>query len=250
MTEPPTGHGVTASPLRRVTEAHRVQSSAGTGAQGLADRATPPFSVVLGTDYAGKSAALKELAGRAGGVRIVSADEELLDPGHSLIARLRRGLVGDVMPALHHDYSADFMLTMLQTAVLHLRDSIMRSPAGAPVLVDSYYYKMLAKCRLTGLDEHPLFDWWRSFPRPQQVIFLEVSAETAWRRCGEGRDLNPLEHYGQHGDRASFESFQADLNEALREEVRSLPVSFIGEQDQVSTVAQQIQEVLGVHELV
>ncbi|MFE0419506.1 hypothetical protein [Streptomyces tendae] len=233
MIAPPTPLGTTAHPP------HPAAPS---------DRPTPPFSVVLGADYAGKSSALAELARLVPDVRIVSADEELLDPGHSLITRLRRGLVGDVMPALHRDYSADFMLTMLQAAVLHLRDSIARGPAHTPVLVDSYYYKILAKCRLTGLDQHPLFDWWRSFPQPQQVIFLEVSAETAWRRCGEGRDLNPLEHYGTRPDRASFARFQADLHRVMWEEVRTLPVSFIGEQDRVSAVAREVREVLTAHE--
>lgn len=250
MTAPPTPRGVTVSPPREATEAARVRPSAGPAPAGVTAGVTPPFCVLLGSDYAGKSSALTELARVAPEVRIISADEELLGPGHSLIGRLRRGLVGDVMPALHRDYSADFMLTMLQTAVLHLRDSITRSPAGAPVLVDSYYYKMLAKCRLTGQDGHPLFDWWRSFPQPEQVIFLEVSAETAWRRCGAGRDLNPLEHYGPRADYASFARFQGDLNAAMREEVRSLPVSFISEGDRVSTVAQEIREALGAHELV
>ena len=255
MTAPPTAHGARVNPPREAIEAFRVGPASGAGpAAGGATAATaprtPPFCVLLGSDYAGKSSVLRELSRIAPHIRIISADEELLGPGHSLIGRLRRGLVDDVMPALHRDYSTDFMLTMLQTAVLHLRDSIARSPADAPVLVDSYYYKMLAKCRLTGQDGHPLFDWWRSFPQPEQVIFLEVSARTAWRRCGAGRDLNPLEHYGPRADYASFARFQGDLNAAMREEVHALPVSSIAEGAQVSTVAQQIREALVVHELI
>lgn len=248
MTAPPTPQGTATGSLSGSLSG----SSSGPLADPLsgppAHPAMPPFTVLLGTDYAGKSTALAELARLAPEVRIVSADEELLGPGHSLITRLRRGLVGDVMPALHRDYSPDFMLTMLQTAVLHLRDSIARSAGHTPVLVDSYYYKILAKCRLNGLDRHPLFDWWRSFPQPQQVIFLGVSPETAWLRCGEGRDLNPLEYYGTRPDRVSFTRFQADLHRAIRQEIGSLPVSFIGEQDRVSSVARGIREVLAAHE--
>ncbi|WP_405887176.1 hypothetical protein OG762_46150 [Streptomyces sp. NBC_01136] len=206
--------------------------------------ATPPFFVLLGPDYAGKSSVLAELADRETAWRIVSADDEFLEPGHSLIARLRRDLVGDVLRGLHRDYSPDFMVTVLQTAVLHLRDSIERSAGKAPVLVDSYYYKILAKCRLTGIDEHPMFDWWRTFPQPRRVIFLDVSAETAWRRCGSGSQANPLEYYGDQPQQAFFASFQSDLRKVMREEVRHLPVTVIKERDRVTRTAQEIREVI------
>ncbi|HZF89902.1 hypothetical protein [Streptomyces sp.] len=206
-------------------------------------QATPPFVVLLGPDYAGKSSALAELADGASAWPIVSLDDAFLEPGHSLIGRLRRSLVGDVMPALHRDYSPDFMVTLLQTAALHLRDSIERSPR-APVLVDSYYYKLLAKCRLSGVDDHPMFDWWRSFPRPHRVIFLEVSAATAWRRSRQGAEVNPLEYYGDRPERASFEKYQSDLSKVMWEEIRDLPVTVIEEQDHASLTAQKIREVM------
>ncbi|MFL4493557.1 hypothetical protein ACJ6WD_20260 [Streptomyces sp. VTCC 41912] len=210
-----------------------------------APRSAPPFVVLLGTDYAGKSSALTELAERAPSWHMVSLDDAFLAPGHSLIGRLRRNLVADVLPDLHDGYSLDFMVTLLQTATVHLRDSIERSPHGAPVLVDSYYYKILAKCRLAGVDSHPLFDWWRSFPQPRQVVFLEVSTASAWERSGEGAEANPLEHYGDRPDRASFEKYQSDLREALLDEVRHLPVTVVEEPDEVSRTVQLLGEVMG-----
>ncbi|MGW0882845.1 hypothetical protein [Streptomyces sp. NPDC002671] len=215
----------------------------GLGAGAL--RATPPFVVLLGTDYAGKSSALTELADRAPSWHVVSLDDEFLEPGHSLIGRLRRNLVADVLPDLHHGYSLDFMVSLLQTATVHLRDSIERSPGGAPVLVDSYYYKILAKCRLAGVDSHPVFDWWRTFPQPRRVIFLEVSTAQAWKRCGEGAGTNSLEYYGQQPDQPSFEKFQSDLREAMWEEVRHLPVTVVEEQEHVSRTVQILGEVMG-----
>ncbi|WP_225834564.1 hypothetical protein [Streptomyces sp. NK08204] len=210
-----------------------------------APRPTPPFVVLLGTDYAGKSSALTEVAERAPSWHVVSLDDEFLEPGHSLIGRLRRNLVADVLPDLHHGYSLDFMVSLLQTATVHLRDSIERSPGGAPVLVDSYYYKILAKCRLAGVDRHPLFDWWRGFPQPRRVVFLEVSAAEAWTRCGEGARTNPLEYYGEQPDQVSFEKFQCDLREAMWEEVRHLPVTVVEEQEHVSRTVQILGEVMG-----
>lgn len=206
---------------------------------------TPPFVVLLGTDYAGKSSALMEIADRALGWHVVSIDDELLDPGHSLIGRLRRSLVADVLPDLHHGYSLDFMVSLLQTATVHLRDSIERSPDGIPVLVDSYYYKILAKCRLAGVESHPAFDWWRTFPQPRRVVFLELSPASAWKRCGEGARTNSLEYYGDRPDQVSFEKFQSDLREAMWEEVQHLPVTVVQEQEDVSRTVEILREVMG-----
>lgn len=214
------------------------------GSEPGGSRSAPAFCVVLGPDYAGKSSALTELARREPDWPIVSADDAFLTPGHSLISRLRRELVGEVVPALHRDYSADFMMTLLTTAVLHLRDSVLRSTDGRPVVVDSYFYKILAKCRLSGVDEHPLYDWWRTFPRPRRVVYLEVSPETAWHRCGAGRALNPLEYYGEKKDRMAFESFQSDLHKTLLDEIGPLPVTTLAEagHGQASRTAQDIRE--------
>ncbi|AZS76230.1 hypothetical protein DDE74_02810 [Streptomyces lydicus] len=222
------------------------------GTQGRGGSPTAPaFCVVLGPDYAGKSSALSELSRREPDWRIFSVDDAFLTPGHSLISRLRRELVGEVVPVLHRDYSVDFMMTLMQTAVLHLRDSIMRSTGGTPIVVDSYFYKILAKCRLSGVDEHPLYDWWRSFPPPRRVIYLDVAPETAWHRCGTGRDLNPLEYYGERPGWLSFESFQSDLHKTLTEEIGPLPVTTVAEAEhgQASRIAQDIREVV-THEYV
>lgn len=206
---------------------------------------TSPFVVLLGTDYAGKSSALTELSGGDSAWHIVSLDDDFLEPSHSLIGRLRRNLVTDVLPGLHDGYSLDFMVSLLQTATVHLRDTIERSSTDAPILVDSYYYKILAKCRLAGVESHPVFDWWRTFPQPDRVIFLEVSPSTAWNRCGEGAATNSLEHYGKRPDQASFERFQSDLREAMWHEVQHLPVTFVEEQEHISRTVQILREVMG-----
>ncbi|MEU6537144.1 hypothetical protein [Streptomyces sp. NPDC047000] len=202
------------------------------------------FHVLLGTDYAGKSSVLGELARLAPRWRIVSADDGFLGPRHTLIGRLRRALVGDVVPGMEDAYSRDFLIATFQTAVLHLRDEILRGAPGTPVVVDSYFYKILAKCRLVAASEHPLYDWWRTFPAPRRVFELEVDPATAWERCGAGRDLNPLEHYGTGADRLSFESFQRDLRKTMREETRALPVTTIGEGSPAAAVAREIQEAI------
>lgn len=187
---------------------------------------------------------MSQLAASPSGWELASTDHAFVADEHALISRLRRDVVKDVLPSLGRDYSPDFMVSVLQTAVVHLRDRIRLSTSGRPILVDSYYYKILAKCRLSGVADNPMFAWWRSFPQPRRVVYLEVAPQTAWQRSGQGEAANRLEHYGERPDRASFEAFQADLRKLLLEEVNHLPVTVIEEQSSVDRTAQALREVL------
>ncbi|OAR27265.1 hypothetical protein A8W25_03120 [Streptomyces sp. ERV7] len=204
----------------------------------------PLFSVLLGGDYAGKSSAMARLAGGPEPVRVVSVDDHFLAERHSLIGRLRRDVVKDVA-APDGAYSPDFMASMLQTAVVHLRDQLLTAAAaadGQPLLVDSYYYKILAKCRLAGVSENPMYDWWRSFPQPRHVVYLKVAPQEAWRRSRRGTRLNSLEHYGERPNRTSFERYQNDLEKLMWDEIRSLPVTVVEQQGSPERTADAVRE--------
>ncbi|MFD7665020.1 hypothetical protein [Streptomyces sp. NPDC059788] len=204
----------------------------------------PLFDVLLGPDHAGKSSVVHALAEADPSRCLVSADGALLAPEHSLIRRLRRDLFTDVTTALGTAYSLDFMATVMQTAVVHLRDQVLRAPRGRPVLVDSYYYKILAKCRLAGLDDSPLYAWWRSFPQPRSVVYLDVSPRTAWLRSGEGAEANDWEYYGDRAGPEAFESYQSDLHRALLQEIAHLPVNVVHEQDGVAQTVGAVRKAL------
>jgi thymidylate kinase len=111
--------------------------------------------------------------------------------------------------------------------------------------MDSYYYKILAKCRLAGLDEHPLYAWWRSFPQPRSLVYLDVTPETAWHRAEQGARLNPLEHAGPRPTWFGFESYQKNLGKLLTEEVGRLPVTVVGECATADTAAAAVREAIG-----
>jgi thymidylate kinase len=128
---------------------------------------------------------------------------------------------------------------MLQVAIVYMRDRALRCHASF-VLVDSYYYKILAKCMLFGLVSEPIFALWRSFPQPRHVIYLDVDPATAWRRSGEGARLNAFEHYGGQGGREPFERFQADLRTLILREIRGLPVSALTARDDVDATAKVV----------
>ncbi|WP_245790481.1 ATP-binding protein [Streptomyces monashensis] len=204
----------------------------------------PPFCVLVGPDHAGKSTVLARLERTSPAWRFLSVDDDRLSPEHALISRLRRAAVTEV--AAHPDaWSPEFFTTLVQTAVVHLRDELLRGAgSGRPAVIDSYYYKFLAKCRLAGAPDSPLFAWWRTFPRPQRVIYLDVPPETTWRRSGEGAGLNPLEHYGPRPEWDGFRRYQRDLAKLIRDEIQDLPVTVIEDGGRAEHTATAVREVL------
>jgi thymidylate kinase len=185
------------------------------------------FSVLLGPDYAGKSSVMARLSDALPGWRTLSTDAGLVAREHELIARLRRDVLTDVLPGIGSRYSVEFLAHLLGTAVVHLRDQLERADQRTPVLMDSYYYKILAKCRLAGLAEHPLYARWRSFRQPSMIIYLDVPPETAWRRSGAGARLNPLEFFGSRPEWFAFDSYQKNLRKLMLEEIGHRPVTVI-----------------------
>ncbi|WP_329214536.1 hypothetical protein OG352_04445 [Streptomyces sp. NBC_01485] len=202
------------------------------------------FSVLLGPDGAGKSSVMGRLAEALPEWRMVSTDSAFVAPEHALVTRLRRDLHDHLLPGLGTAYSVDFLASVLQTAVVHVRDQVCGGDPRVPVLVDSYYYKILAKCRLAGVRDSRLYSWWREFPQPSQVVFLDVSPESAWRRRGDGTQLNVLEHDGADGDWPGFERYQKNLRKLLLEETRDLPVTMVQEQPDADRTAEAVREVL------
>ncbi|MFJ6513902.1 hypothetical protein ACIQMO_19275 [Streptomyces sp. NPDC091406] len=206
-----------------------------------------PFCVLLGPDYAGKSSAMSALRGLSPPWRLLSVDDAFLAPEHALLRRLRRDVVKEV--AVHDTtWSPEFLTAMVHTAIVHLHDRLVGDAPETPAVVDSYYYKFLAKCLLAGAPERPLPAWWRSLPRPRRVIYLEVSPENAWERARAGTALNRLEHYGGQATWEGFRRYQSDLAKVMRDEIQDLPVTVIKEPDSPVRAAAEIREVLE-HEL-
>ncbi|NDK23994.1 hypothetical protein FSY75_05795 [Streptomyces sp. TR1341] len=203
-----------------------------------------PFYVLLGPDGAGKSSVMEHIAGRLPDWRALSTDDGLVGPEHTLVTQLRHHVVKDLLPKLGTDYSPEFLAGMLQTAVVYLRDQIERHDPAVPLLVDSYYYKILAKCRLAGVQANPMYTWWRSFPQPRAVVYIDVSPETAWRRSDHGARLNPLEYFGERPEWLGFESYQKALGKLMLEEIRDLPVTVVDEQPDLARAADAVVEVL------
>ncbi len=204
------------------------------------------YWTLLGPDFAGKSTVLDRLR-RHHGWHVVSYDDQYLKD-HPFIRGLRRRWVVDGYPQAGGRYSAELLLAALHPIVLHLRDQIaLAEHADRPVVVDSYYYKLLAKCRLLGLEHRPTFDVWRALPGPRGVVYLDVPPPEAWRRSGDGARLNLFEHHGDRPTEAGFLRLQAQLRPALLAEIGDVPMTAV---DGTAELAEVVTEVRAAVETV
>lgn len=198
------------------------------------------FWVLIGPDYCGKSTVLSELANREGRVLPVSYDRALLTEEYGPLA----GLPEMLGRAAGRQTSPEFVMALLNVAVAYFHDRIHHAPPGRTLLLDSYYYKILAKCRLLGLPTEPWRTHWEALPRPTGVVFLDVPHHTAWLRSGSGAQLNRMEHYGHTPDRPAFDRFQQDLRTALHELTGPLTVEEIVPGQTVTGTADHILRVM------
>ena len=151
-----------------------------------------PFWVLLGPDFAGKSTTLARLRDEHGW-QVVSHDDIFVGD-HPLVAKLRGSWVNDGLVWTGKRYTAELVLSVLHSVILYQRDEIARRTGPAPIIVDSYYYKVLVACSLLGVTHEPTFAYWRSFPQPQGVLYVDVPPEVTWERTELGRQVSAFEH--------------------------------------------------------
>ncbi len=228
-----------------MTRYGRPDAPAGRNAPtGWGDPTGPDFWTLLGPDFAGKSTLLGRLHD-VHGWHVVSYDDRYLD-GYPLIRELRKNWVDDAFAWTGRRYSAELVLSVLHPIVLHLRDELARAAARDRVIVDSYYYKLLAKCRLLGVDHPPLFDYWRSFGQPRGVLYLDLPPEDAWLRSGRGSALNAFEHHGTPTGHTGFVRLQSELRTAMLAEVERLPLTVIDATRPPESVLAEVLASLGM----
>jgi len=200
------------------------------------------FRVLLGGDYAGKSEAMRRLP--AGAWRTVSYDDPyILD--FSVVRGSRRKMFFEAFSDIGPRYSTELAFSLLPPVVWHLRDQALREARSGPTVVDSYYYKLLAKGLVSGIADPGTVAVWRSFPRPDGVVFLDVDPEVAWGRVGRVADLNPIEYHGPQPGRDAFLRYQRDLRAAMLAELRGLDVLTVDANRPPGQVAADVHAALG-----
>jgi thymidylate kinase len=186
----------------------------------------PPFWTLVGPDFAGKSTVLRRLKEEYGW-HVISHDAPHLAE-HPLIDQLVRTWVESAFSFSGGKYTPELVVSLVHPVMLHLRDEVERWRGKAPVIMDSYYYKMLAKNRLLGVEDRAIFDAWRAFPQPHRALYLDIPPELAWLRTGEdGAELNIFEYYEADTKKAGFLRLQAELRKVLLDELDDVPITFI-----------------------
>jgi thymidylate kinase len=183
------------------------------------------FWTLLGPDYSGKSTALARLRDEHGW-RVVSHDDRFLD-NYPLVAKLRAMWVDDALRHAGTRYTDELVLSVMHSVILHQRDELRRQTGPGPVIIDSYFYKVLAACSLLGLRHEPTFAYWRAFAPPRGVVYLDIPPEVAWQRAGRGAEVTSFEHYGDQVTLSGFTRLQRDLRTHMFTEVRDLPVTVV-----------------------
>lgn len=202
-----------------------------------------PFWTLLGPDLAGKSTLLARLKDEHGW-QVVSHDDRFLGD-HPLVARLRGCWTDEALVWVGKRYTAELVLAVMHAVILHQRDELARQSGPGPVIIDSYFYKVLAACSLLGVTHGPTFDYWRSFPRPEGVVYLDVPPEVTWERSGQGERVTAFEHYGPAVTRDGFVRMQADLRVRMLAEVKGLPLTVVDGTTTPDVVLAKIRSTVG-----
>ena len=202
-----------------------------------------PFWTLLGPDFAGKSSVLARLQDEHG-AQVVSHDDRFVED-YPLVATLRNCWVDDALVWTGKRYTAELVLSVMHPVILHQRDELARQSGPGPVIIDSYYYKVLSACSLLGVWHEPTFDYWRSFPQPEGVVYLDVPAEVTWERTGRGAEASAFEYYGDAVSREGFVRLQADMRARMLAEVRDLPLTIIDGTDPPDSVLAKILSAVG-----
>ena len=202
------------------------------------------FWTLLGPDFAGKSSALARLEDEHG-FQVVSHDDRFVGD-YPLVATLRGCWVDEALVWSGKRYTPELVVAVMHAVILHQRDELARQTGDGPVIIDSFYYKVLAACELLGVTHEPTFDYWRSFPQPEGVVYLDVPPEDTWERSGRGVRVTAFEHYGQEVTREGFLRMQTDLRARMLAEVNDLPLTVVDGTADPDAVLAKIVSAVGV----
>ncbi|MEZ4287590.1 MAG: hypothetical protein R3A47_05495 [Polyangiales bacterium] len=117
---------------------------------------------------------------------------------------------------------SDFFKACANVAASAMHEMISEGRCRRPVVVDAYYYKLLAKLRYLDISDRTTFDRWRSLPQPEKVIELKIDAREVLHRVRlrhdrEGRDLDGLERFAKN-DEFDFIASQNAIASLMLEE--------------------------------
>lgn len=177
--------------------------------------------VIEGIDGSGKST-VSRLLSRVSGAAHLTNRSRCAEPAFAAAAMDR--LAAQIWPTTDTDY--DHLLPArywlhLQAAWYELLSALVVVPAldKSDVVVDGWFYKLVAKLRLRGFDGPTLDEMFAGTVTPTTVVLLAPEPAAVWSR---GRDFRLTEMGLHHPDEypelgeASFVDYQGRISDQLR----------------------------------
>lgn len=93
--------------------------------------------------------------------------------------------------------------------------------AGKTVIVDSYWYKFVAKMRVLDMAAPFLYEVCASLPAPDQILYLDTPLETARTRKTE------MNFFDCNGRLENFVPFQGTLRTVMQGFVAHIPITLL-----------------------
>lgn len=190
-----------------------LEAEAGRTARALIACNRPPMIVLTAGDGAGKSTLLARLRPLMQGVDFLSIDPTFLYPLEAAshmdwaLATHPRNVIWRCAPMVR---GAFFVTTFSVLAEHYIRPALGRRP----IVVDSYWYRYLAKERLQNPAGADMFhDFARRLPVPDLIVELSCDYGIAFRRKDS---VSPLETREGDDAAAAFAGFQRDVAEIVR----------------------------------
>lgn len=171
------------------------------------------FIVLIGIDGSGKSTLLRALADA--GVHTTSwHDLRSHDVPAMLAPNAPTEIKARLTPLSRSMFIGGHLVAQYEYLVRPALD------LGQDVVLDSYYFKLLAKERLLGFAQPALESLCLELPQPDALILIDTPPELSWsRKAGE---LSSYEHFGAP-TRSNYLAFQEGIDAALRDAAHTLP---------------------------
>lgn len=171
------------------------------------------FIVLVGIDGSGKSTLLERLA--EAGVRTSSwNDLRSHDVPAMLAPDAPTAIKARLTPLARSMFIGGHLVAQYEYLV---RPALEQ---GDDVLLDSYYFKLLAKERLLGFVQPALEELCRQLPQPDGLILIDTPPELSWSR--KAGTLSVYEHFGTPTE-TNYLAFQRGIETSLRKAGRAFP---------------------------
>lgn len=196
------------------------------------------FLSVVGIDGSGKSTLLRRVAQTHRSIRLLHWQE------FEAVTRIQEqlGAPAATAPEVLHLLGPHSRAGLL-SYIASLEYELVIEPtvaAGSSVIVDSYWYKFVAKMLVAGAAAPTLLPACQALPPPDGVFFLEIDPERAYLR------KEHVNFFEANGPREEFPAFQRGVQAEMLRLLSNVPVTVVDATLPVDTVYRLFEEFAGI----